>query len=214
VVATHHLVEPIAQSLQEVLVGVQHLALEVELDVGVVLVERAQDAAAFWRSISAGGDVVAHARGTSRLAVVTQHGRDDGVHVVGRAVLGAVLDDAAEDLAAADGGPQLLEHLLGHVGVARGAVRCADQLVAAVPGDLDELVVDADDVALLVGLGDDAGDVHDVGAHLAARLGIGQPLAQRGSSCSASWRAASLASTRDCASRRVALASSRASQDV
>ncbi len=120
------------------------------------------------------GDVVAHAEVLHGLAVLAHDRRDHRVDVVGRAVLGAVLDDAAEHLAAADRRPQLLERLLGHVGMPRGAVRRADQLVAAVLRDLDELVVDVEDVALLVGLRDDAGDVHDVGAHLQLGLDVGQ----------------------------------------
>jgi hypothetical protein len=53
--------------------------------------------------------------------------------------------------------------------------RCADQLLAAVLRDLDELVVDVEDVALLVGLRHDAGEVHDVGADLQLGLHLVQP---------------------------------------
>ena len=62
-------------------------------------------------------------------------------------------------------------------------MRRTDQLPAVVLGDLDELVVDAEDVALLVSLGDDARDIHDVGANLQLGLDRVEPgleLGQRG----------------------------------
>ena len=65
---------------------------------------------------------------------------------------------------APDGGPQLLEGFLGHVRVAGDAVGMADQFTLAVFGHFHVLVIDAQDVALLVGLRDNAGDVHDLGA--------------------------------------------------
>ena len=60
-------------------------------------------------------------------------------------------------------------------------MRLADQFVAAVFRHLDELLVDRDDVALLVGLRHDAGDVHDVGAHLELGFELLDPLVQLGS---------------------------------
>ena len=177
------LVELVAQHRQEVLVGRLHGAVELELDVGVRGVDGGQDAARVLPLDFGFRDVVAHAEVLHRLAVVAHDGRDDRIDVVRRAVLGAVLDHTAKDLAAADGGPHLLEDLLGHVGVARGVVAEPDQLVLGVLRDLEELFVDAKDVALLVGFRDDAGEIHDVGAHLEFGLDGIEPrldLRQRG----------------------------------
>ena len=97
-------------------------------------------------------------------------GDNDRIHVIGHTILGAVFDDAAKHLTAPDGGPQLLESFLGHVRVARGAVRVAHQLTLAVFGHFHELVIDAQDVALLVGLRDNACHIHDVRADLELAL--------------------------------------------
>ena len=164
----------IAESLEENLVGTQDVTAEVELDIGIGLIDGIEDAAGVLPLDLGVGDVVAHAEVFHRLAVVAHDRRDHRIDIVGRAVLGAVLDDAAKDLATTDRRPELLEGLLGHVGRARGVVRLTDQFLLAVFRDLDELVVDAQDVTLLVGLRDDAGDIHDVGAHLQFALDIGQ----------------------------------------
>ena len=164
----------IAEGLEENLVGGQDMTAEIELDIGIGLVDRIEDAAGVLPLDFGLGNVVAHTEVFHRLAVVAHDRRDHRIDIVGRAVLGAVLDDAAKDFAATDRRPQLLEGLLGHVGRPRGVVRLTDQFLLAVLGDLDELVIDAQDVALLVGLRDDAGDIHDVGAHLQFGLDIGQ----------------------------------------
>jgi hypothetical protein len=109
-------------------------------------------------------DVVADADIFAGLAVFTEDGSDDGVDVVGGAVFLPVLDDAAEGLAATDRGPHLLEHLFGHVGVAGGVVREADQFFAFVLGYLRELFVDVQDRAFEVGLGHDTGEIGHVRA--------------------------------------------------
>ena len=164
----------IAEGLEENLVGGQDMAAEIELDIGIGLVDGIEDAAGILALDLGVGDVVAHAEVFHRLAVVAHDRRDHRIDVIRRAVLGAVLDDAAKDLAATDRRPQLLEGFLGHVGRACGVVRLTDQFFLAVFRDLDELLVDAQDVAFLVGLRDDAGDIHDVGAHLQFGLDIGQ----------------------------------------
>ena len=174
------LVDLVAHQLQEILVGFNDIAGQVEFGESIGRIDRAQDALGVLTFDFSHRDVVAHAQVLHRLAVVAQNRCDHRVHIVGRAVLGPVLDDAAEHVAAADRGPELLESLLGHVGVARGVVRLADQLVAPVLGHLNELVVDADDVALAVGFRHDAGDVHDVGTHLQLGLELGHAALEGG----------------------------------
>ena len=112
----------VAHGLQEVGVGLQHMAAQIKLDVGVGGVDGVQNATRILAFDLGFGDVIAHAQVLHGLAVVTQNRRHHGVHIVGRAVLGAVFDDAAKDLATANGGPHFLEHGLGHIGVARGVV--------------------------------------------------------------------------------------------
>ena len=53
-------------------------------------------------------------------------------------------------------------------------VRVADQFLAAVLGDLNELFIDAQDVALEIGLRHDAGEVGDLGAYFQFRHLVGQ----------------------------------------
>ena len=183
VVLADDLVELVAHHREEVLVGRLDVTAQVELDVGVRRVDGRQDAARVLALDFGFGDVVAHAEVLHRLAVVAHDGGDDRIDVIRRAVLGAVLDHAAEDLAAADGGPHLLEDFLGHVGVARGVVAEPDQLVLGVLRDLEEFLVHGQDVALLVRFRHDAGEIHDVGAHLQLGLDGIEPrldLRQRG----------------------------------
>jgi hypothetical protein len=131
----------------EVLVGDEHAARGVELDERVGAVDGGEDRTGILALELEVGDVVADADVFAGFAVGAEHGRDDGIDVVGRAVFFAVLDDAAEGLATADGGPEFLEGLLRHVGVTRGVVRMTDEFLAGVWGNLDELLVDVHDRA-------------------------------------------------------------------
>ncbi|MNZ76064.1 hypothetical protein D3C78_945590 [compost metagenome] len=66
------------------------------------------------------------------------------------AVLTPVLHQPNPHFALADGLPQVGERLLGHVRMAHDAVRCADQLFAGVPADLDEGLGRIGDIAVQI----------------------------------------------------------------
>ncbi|EGX99994.1 hypothetical protein AZA_83468 [Nitrospirillum viridazoti Y2] len=70
------------------------------------------------------------------------------------AALGAVLDQPVPGPAGADGGPEVGEGCLGHVGMAHQVVRRADQFLMAESADADEGAVGVGDAARRVGTGD------------------------------------------------------------
>ena len=123
-------------------------------------------------------DVISHPKIFHGLAVVAQNWRDHGINVIGCTVFGTIFNDAPEDVAPANGGPQFLEGFLRHVRVPGGVMRLPNQLASAVLRDFNEFLVDADNIALFVGLGHDACEVHDVSAHLQLGLKVSNALLQ------------------------------------
>ena len=99
-----------------------------------------------------GAGLGAHRHVAARLAAF-QDGRDVGAHPVVVTVLAAVLDQARPGLAPADGAPQVLVGLGGHVGVADDVVGLADELVVAVAAHAHEGRVAVGDLAFGVGAG-------------------------------------------------------------
>ena len=90
--------------------------------------------------------------GFPRVVEERHDGRVDPVEV---AVLGAVAELAVPDVAVGDRPPELADELLRVIGGVDDPVILPDQLVARIPGDLAELVVDVGDPAGDVGGGDD-----------------------------------------------------------
>ncbi len=150
-VLAHDFIVLITHGLQKILVGLENMPAQIEFNVGVTRVNSIDDAACVVALDFGFCDVVANTQVFHGLAVVAQNGGYHGIHIVGRAIFGAVFDHTAEHITPANGGPHLLEGLLGHVRVAGGAVRVTHQLIAAVFGDFNELFVDADNVTFLVG---------------------------------------------------------------
>jgi hypothetical protein len=85
------------------------------------------------------------------LAGLVQERNDGRVDPVEASVLGPVPDFAVPDMAPPDRGPEVAEELLGMVAGIDDPVVLADQLIARIPGNRAELVVDVGDPALGVG---------------------------------------------------------------
>ena len=151
----------VAHGPLKVIVGRQDVSLQIEFDHGIGRVDRAERSPCNLAFVFSGGDVVAHAQISFGLATGPRHGCDHGVDVVRRTVFRPVLHDAAGNLSPPDGGPHLAERLLVHVRMVGHAVGMAQQLAFAVFRNLREFIVDRDDDARRVFLGDEAGEIHD-----------------------------------------------------
>ncbi|WP_305807128.1 hypothetical protein, partial [Stenotrophomonas sp. YIM B06876] len=111
----------------------------------------------------------AHRHVAARFAAL-QDGRDVGLHPVKAAVLAPVLDQPRPGLAAADGGPHVLERLHRHVGVADQVVRLANEFIVPIAAGVHESRVAVRDGALGVG----GGDQHAAGRKVVFIGGHGQ----------------------------------------
>ena len=96
------------------------------------------------------GDVVANREVLPRLALRGDERNDGRIDPVDRAVLGAVAQLAAPDLAVRDRVPQAADVVLRVIRRVDEAMVLPEELLARILGDLTELVVDVGDDALLV----------------------------------------------------------------
>ncbi len=161
------LLQAIAQGLQKVLIGRDDGAVQIKLDGGVQSIDPIEHPLHILARDLLFGDLVADPQILLGLpGLLVYKGSNHRIHIVGGAILGAVLHHAPEDLPAPDRGPHLLEHFLGHVRMARGVVAEADQFVLGILGHLKELLVDVHDIALEVGLRDNARLVQNFTADL------------------------------------------------
>ncbi len=72
-------------------------------------------------------------------------------------------------------------------------MRLPDQFVAAIFRDLDEFLVDREDIALRVRVGDDAGHIHDIGAQFQLERILRELVDERGDIDARSDKAGGLA---------------------
>jgi hypothetical protein len=96
-------VQRVTQCLQEIFVGLEYLSFQRELDHRLRLVDGSELASGIVALQFRFGDVVAYPQVFARFAILAENRRHHCIDVIGRAVLGAILDDAAENLAATDG---------------------------------------------------------------------------------------------------------------
>ena len=174
----------LAQLVQQAMVA--HAAgVEVGVALGAVvqaLVQRAGGAHLVVRGLDA------HRHVAHGLAVF-HDGRDVGAHPVVAAILAQVLDHARPGAAMADGGPQVLEGIAGHVGVAHDVVRLAHQLVHGIAADMRERGVAVRDAPRAVGGGHQQLGVGHQELFIARHHGLGGRRSAGGRPGSGAWGA-------------------------
>ena len=121
----------------------------------------------------AGGDVASNRQVLPRLSAAVEE-RDDGrVHPVEGAVLGAIANFPSPDAPTGDRVPQVANELLRVIGGVDEAVVLPEQLLARVPRDLAELVVDVRDDAPMIRRRDDRRLVEGVSNFIEPLEGVG-----------------------------------------